>query len=341
MQKSILFLPMGNKGVASSRTRVHEVVDKLKKEKTGLKLHVCNGFFFGRKSRYLEFMLKAFFYNVLFVQKDVNIQMYKFVRFMKQRFGKKIIYDLDDPVWECFPAADKYIEITDYVFVENDFNAEHARQKNPNAKIWIALGPINLKHYLETQSLNLKQKSWKKNSKFVVGWIGSNPTSKNIHLIRKGLELAGKKLGKKILLKLMGASRQRVNHEFENLEVEYIDWSLEKEKNFFKEIDVGIMPVKNDTENKGKGGYKLLQYMAAGIPWIASNVGVNKMLSDNQKNGLLVAPENSPKEWSDKIVFMAKNPEKRRQMALNGSKFVERFSLEKYAEQIKKIFLEL
>jgi glycosyltransferase involved in cell wall biosynthesis len=81
------------------------------------------------------------------------------------------------------------------------------------------------------------------------------------------------------------AFRLRVvsNSEFklDGVEVENVPWSLESEAREIRGFDIGIMPLSNDPFSEGKASYKLLQYMACGVPSVASAVGMNVEVAEN------------------------------------------------------------
>ena len=60
------------------------------------------------------------------------------------------------------------------------------------------------------------------------------------------------------------------------------------------------MPLEDNDFTRGKGGFKLVQYMSAGLPCIASNVGFNNYVV-SEDMGCLV---NNNQEWIDAIISM-------------------------------------
>ena len=63
-------------------------------------------------------------------------------------------------------------------------------------------------------------------------------------------------------------------------------------------IDIGVYPLPNDNWVLGKSGLKAIQYMAFGIPCVASNVGTTPLIIKDRVNGLLVKSE---EEWVDAL----------------------------------------
>ena len=85
--------------------------------------------------------------------------------------------------------------------------------------------------------------------------------------------------------------------------VEFVRWSAESEARELAACDIGLMPLSDDDWTRGKGGFKLLQYMAARLPTVASPVGVNREIVAEGETGFLaadssgwesVAPDSAP-----------------------------------------------
>ena len=106
-----------------------------------------------------------------------------------------------------------------------------------------------------------------------------------------------------------------------------------------RSCDIGIMPLADTPWEKGKCGYKLIQYMAAGLPVVASPVGVNCEIVEPGGNGFL-AREN--KEWLQVLLTLAENRSLRYEMGRNGRKKVESFyCLQIQAHKLEMAFREI
>ena len=65
-----------------------------------------------------------------------------------------------------------------------------------------------------------------------------------------------------------------------------------------QKLDIGIMPLQEDKFSRGKCGLKLLQYMAVGVPTVASPVGVNAEITDHGITGFSAQTE---PEWHESL----------------------------------------
>lgn len=115
-------------------------------------------------------------------------------------------------------------------------------------------------------------------------------------------------------------------------EFTFTDWALETEVAEIQKFDIGIMPLTDDPWSRGKCGYKLIQYMACGLPVVASPVGVNAKLVRHGENGFLATTE---KEWAEALSVLSADPELRARMGRAGRALVEReYSL---ASQVPRV----
>ena len=98
------------------------------------------------------------------------------------------------------------------------------------------------------------------------------------------------------------------------------EWRLEEESGDLAGFDIGIMPLAEDPWTLGKGGYKLLQYMASGLPVVASPVGINAEIVVDGVTGYLAGTD---EEWEEKLLALAADAELRSRMGREGRERVE------------------
>jgi glycosyltransferase involved in cell wall biosynthesis len=99
-----------------------------------------------------------------------------------------------------------------------------------------------------------------------------------------------------------------------------IPWDEATETEALRSLDIGIMPLLDRPFERGKCGYKLIQYMACGLPVVASPVGVNRDIVDHGVNGFLAS---SVEEWCSALEALIRDPALRRRMGEAGRRKVE------------------
>jgi glycosyltransferase involved in cell wall biosynthesis len=116
---------------------------------------------------------------------------------------------------------------------------------------------------------------------------------------------------------------------------EFKRWRLADEHSLFDAFSIGIMPLPISDYTRAKGGFKLLQYMAAGIPVIATPLGINRSLVEESGGGLLVE---SPGEWEEALRLLAADHELRGRLGARGRAFVERYAdLDQQADVLERL----
>ena len=166
---------------------------------------------------------------------------------------------------------------------------------------------------------------------FKIGWIGAPVTLKYLNLIHGALLDFSQETP--VGLVLVGAGNIP---PFPDIPTELIPWSEELERTVNQKFDVGVMPLVDDPFERGKCGYKLIQYMAGGLPVIASPVGVNRDIVEPDINGYL---PNSSAEWLVSLRKLRDNPQKRITMGGAGRKKAERlYNLQVTAPKLLELF---
>lgn len=125
--------------------------------------------------------------------------------------------------------------------------------------------------------------------KLTFGWIGGNH---NYHLLEMLLPILNE-LSKEYSFKLNVIGGKPFTGEM-NFEYEFFPWSLDTEVEDLLKIDVGLMPLTDDDTSKGKGGFKLIQYMGLGIVSVASPVTINCEIVEHGVDSFLAA---TPEDW--------------------------------------------
>lgn len=231
---------------------------------------------------------------------------------------KKIIYDYDDAIWIPNTSKEnkliawfkafwkvKYICKWAYKVVGgNDYLCKYALQYNKHVvKIPTCVDTINKHNRLKDQH----------SEKVVIGWTGSQSTLKFID----GLMPVLTELKKKYTFEFVVIADKQP--ALTNFPYRFVQWNESSEVEDLLQLNIGVMPLDNDPWCEGKCGFKLIQYLSLGIPAVASPVGVNKIIIDEEVNGYLCDDKD---EWPKALATLIENESLRTQMGENGRKMV-------------------
>jgi glycosyltransferase involved in cell wall biosynthesis len=133
--------------------------------------------------------------------------------------------------------------------------------------------------------------------KITFGWIGGDHNYPQLDTIIHILNDLGKEYNFELLV--VGGTKYVKKSNFE---IVFKSWTLENEIELIKEMTVGLMPLKNNLSTKGKGGFKLLQYMGLGVVSVASDVTINSEIIIDSKNSFLALNDSSWREILLKIL---------------------------------------
>src|SRR5262249_54113335 len=161
----------------------------------------------------------------------------------------------------------------------------------------------------------------------VVGWIGSPTTTPYLAGLSGVLRAVSAQ--HPFVLRVSGASDEL---RLDGVDVRNEPWTLAREVELFSTCDIGVYPLRDDEWSRGKCGFKAIQFMACGVPVVASAVGVNKDIIVDGVNGFLAS---TPQEWVEKLGRLLVDPELRARFGAAGRKTVEeRYSLRVQAPRL-------
>jgi glycosyltransferase involved in cell wall biosynthesis len=216
------------------------------------------------------------------------------------RHGRPGVFDFDDALqWEAagaglarqmFPravAAVRSVAAADRVIAGNATLADWASAHNPDVRLIPSC--IEPGYYVRKRDFSV-------NDPPVIGWIGSVSTERYLETIAGPLLEVHRRTGAVVVI--VGAPVDRPG-PLEEI-VRRVPWTEAVVHNQAASWDVGIMPLADGLYERGKCGYKLLQYAAAGLPVLGSPVGVNREILAAMGAG---APA-SDAEWVDALVHV-------------------------------------
>lgn len=162
-----------------------------------------------------------------------------------------------------------------------------------------------------------------------IGWIGSPTTARYLKLLKRPLERIQKDFD--VTITLIGSGP----FALPPMKMNIVKWSEAQETEELARFDIGIMPLENTPWEWGKCGYKIIQYMAAGLPVVASAVGANRKIVRHGETGFLAQSED---DWFNYLAQLIQSSSMREKMGVNGRAVsVKDYSIESVAPRLAQI----
>jgi glycosyltransferase involved in cell wall biosynthesis len=262
----------------------------------------------------LKLVASARDYDAVIVQRKLLDPSH--ARLLRWR-SPRVLYDLDDAVmvqrrqigkWSQFLKRRRFIATArsaDHVVAGNEYLAKTFRELG--CAVTILPTVVDPQHY--------QVKVHAQTSTPALVWIGSRSTLPYLKEWMSAIEAAARRAPG---LRLITIANDTVRSDV--IPVEHAPWSLEAEAESLCRGDIGIAPTPVDQWSVGKSGFKIIQYMATGLPTIASPVGANAEIVTEQ-TGLLPA---SMEAWTEAIVRLSRDAELRAKMGTEARAVVER-----------------
>ncbi|WP_417522038.1 glycosyltransferase family 4 protein [Marinobacter sp.] len=284
----------------------------------------------------LAVLLTVFRYDVVWIEKEIFPYFPAIFERLLSLVGVKYVVDYDDAIFHNYDLAgnrwirtllgrkiDTVMSHAVCVIAGNDYLADRARTAGAK-RVEVIPTVVDHTRYFQAAHSGVEQ--------LVIGWIGSPSTQGYVVDIQDALRAVFDKTGARLML--VGATND-ITDELAGIPVEVVAWSEELEAEYIAKMDVGIMPLVGGPWEKGKCGYKLIQYMASGVPVVASPVGVNVEIVDGCGCGRLAQ---STDEWAASLMDVLTDHKVRGEFGCAGRQAVEnRYSLQRQAPVLAAI----
>lgn len=280
-------------------------------------------------------LLQAHKFDLIWIEKELFPDLPAWFEQALHALDIRYIVDYDDAIFHNYdlsqhPARrfladkiDKVMRNSALVVCGNAYLAERAHFSGAH-RVEIIPTVIDLERYRAISPVAKKYT--------VVGWIGSPSTVKYLEIVAPALKALAEIFP--LQLRVIGAS-----FTWPGLSVECRTWSEEKEVSEIQNFDIGIMPLADSPWEQGKCGYKLIQYMACGLPVVASPVGVNQEIVQHGVNGYLASSVN---EWVNALHDMCSDPINRLVMGMKGRSEVNKtYCIQVTAPRLAQLFHEI
>ena len=276
--------------------------------------------------------------DVIFVQREAMLLGPPLIEWLANRvLGRPMVLDLDDatyvpytsPTYGRFTKALKFFGKTDYlirwsrtVVCGNQTIAEYVSSKGGHAEIIPTV--VDLEKFRPRESRD--------ESVPVLGWIGSHSTFPFLESILPALAELAKSNSFK--LKIVGAGQADVF--VPGVELENLEWNLEREVEDFRSIDIGLYPLNPDNNwTMGKSGFKAIQWMAVGIPFVVSPIGAAGEIGEANVTHYFARTRD---EWIAKLKMLLADAEKRRGMGEAGRRYaIKHYSVGAQADKLATV----
>ena len=233
-------------------------------------------------------ILGARSFDLVFVQKAILSVYVKRLSALLSWRARKVVYDIDDAVNVAAPnrltgiwsrledpgQINKVMAASELVLAGNEWLRSVAEAAGAHAELFPTV--VDTERFVPTDDSP---------ERFTVGWMGNPSTCEHLNAIGdvlEGLDEAE--------VRVIGGDANRMAISG----AAHAAWRLESEVAELQRFSVGVMPLPKDEWSRGKCALKALQYMACGVPCVATPFGAVRSIIEHEKNGLFA---DSPEEW--------------------------------------------
>ena len=248
---------------------------------------------------------------------------------LEQLTGGHRIFDVDDAIWLLRDSgfSEKIVASCDGVIAGNSWLAEH--YKSIGKRVWVVPSSVDTGVWQPAKTTST--------GPWVIGWSGTASNLRFLQMIEEPLA--------QFLARYPDTRLRVVCDSRPDLKLippgswEFIKWSRENEVASIQTMNVGLMPLEDSDWARGKCAFKMLLYMACGLPVIVTPVGVNRELLEKDQIGF---PALRPGEWFESLRQLYEDQTLSRSFGEAGRRLVEaEYSVDVNVPRLAKIFTEV
>ena len=237
---------------------------------------------------------------------------------------KPVVYHLDDGIW--LEARRGWSELrcrlATRVVTGNDLIASFARDAGTEVE--------EIEYAVDAGAYPVREH---RPGEAVIGYVGFYPEEHLLPIAEALLETC-RSDGARVRV-VGGARRPRLGPGLDTF-LDWQPWDSRDAAANMGGIDIGIMPLADTELHRAKEPLKIKEYMAAGLPIVASPVGHNLRVVTEGEEGFFAT---TPDEWRARLGELARDHELRRSMGRRGRELVlRRYDLPRLLEELAELF---
>lgn len=280
-------------------------------------------------------------YEAVFVQREAMVFGPGMVEWLIANVMRRpIVLDLDDATYiryvsptygrlgstfKFFGKTDNLIRRSKLVICGNRFIAEYAGSKGARTVVIPTVVDLDKFSPLEKPT---------KAEVLSLGWIGTHSTFPFLESLFPVFRRLAEK--HRFVLKIVGSGR--IEMELNGVDVQLLEWELDRDIEDFRSLDIGLYPITVSSSAdpqwiNGKSGFKAIQYMAVGVPFVMSPVGVCSEIGESGRTHFNAVSE---EDWYTFLDDLLTKDDLRAEMGAAGRKFaLANYGLQQWADKLE------